>query len=90
MLHFDGIFHFLSFFSQKDERKKCPTDRWTSEIRQSTIYYAGLLGRWNKRIVYQVSDVPSIIFFHDFLQNSLEKWFQCIFFLFFFFTNLQK
>ena len=33
------------------------------EIRQSTIYYAGLLGRWDKRIVDQESDVPSIIFF---------------------------
>ena len=34
----------------------------TSEIRQSTIYYAGLLGRWDKRIIDQESDVPSIIF----------------------------
>ena len=33
------------------------------EIRQSTIYYAGLLGRWYKQIVEQESDVPSIIFF---------------------------
>ena len=35
------------------------------KIRQSTIYYAGLLGRWDKRIVDQESDVPSIIFFID-------------------------
>ena len=33
------------------------------EIRQSTIYYAGLLGRWSIRIVDQASDVPSIICF---------------------------
>jgi hypothetical protein len=33
------------------------------EIHQSTIYYAGLLGRWNKRIVDQASDIPSIIIF---------------------------
>ena len=33
-----------------------------TEIRQSTIHYAGLLGRWDKPIVDQESDVPSIIF----------------------------
>ena len=37
------------------------TDKRT-EIRQSTIYYAGLLGRWDKRIINQESDVPIIIF----------------------------
>ena len=31
------------------------------KIRQSTMYNAGLLGRWSKRIVDQASDVPSII-----------------------------
>ena len=36
----------------------------SSKIRQSTIYYAGLLGRWDKRIVDQESDVPSIIFLY--------------------------
>ena len=29
------------------------------KIGQSTIYYAGLLGRWDKGIVDQESDVPS-------------------------------
>ena len=52
-------------------------------IRQSTIYYAGSLGRWD-----QASDVPSIIFFYGFLQNSLQKSFQFIFV--FFFIKLQK
>ena len=33
------------------------------EIRQSTIWYAGLLGRWEKGLVHQASDVPNIIFF---------------------------
>ena len=33
------------------------------KIRQFTILYAGLLGRWDKRIVDQASDFPSIIFF---------------------------
>ena len=50
----------------------------TFEIRQSTIYYAVLLGQRDKWIVDQASDVPSIIFFHDFLQNSLQKYFQSI------------
>ena len=33
------------------------------KIRQFTIYYAGSPGQWDKRIVDQASDVPSIIFF---------------------------
>ena len=38
--------------------------RANPEICQSTIYYAGLLGRWDKQIVDQESDVPSIIFLY--------------------------
>ena len=49
------------------------------QIRQFTIYYAGLLGQWDKRISDQASDDPSIIFFHAFLQNSFQKFFQFIF-----------
>ena len=45
------------------------------------------MGRWDKRIVDQASDVPSIIFFHDFLQNSLQKYFQSI--CLFFFKNTK-
>ena len=33
----------------------------TLKIRQSTIYYAGLLGHWDKQIIDQEPDVPSII-----------------------------
>ena len=33
------------------------------EICQSTILYVGLLGQWDKRLVDQASDVPSIISF---------------------------
>ena len=36
------------------------------EIRQSTIWYTGLLGRRDKRLIDQVSNVPSIIFYHNF------------------------
>ena len=32
-------------------------------INQSTILYAGSLGRQDKRLINQASDVPSIIFF---------------------------
>ena len=53
------------------------------EIRQSTIYYAWSLGRWDKRIVKQASDVPNNIPFYDFLQNSLQKSVQFIFLFFY-------
>ena len=48
-----------------------------------------MLGRWDKRIVDQASDVPSIIFFHDFLQNSLQKSFQFIFLFFYKITKIK-
>ena len=41
-----------------------------------------MLGQWDKWIVDQPSDVRSIIFFHDFLQNSFQKSFQFIFFFY--------
>ena len=40
------------------------------KIRQSTIWYAGLLGRWDKWLVDQASDGPSINFF----SMNLQKW----------------
>ena len=40
--------------------------------------YAGLLGWWENHLIDQVSDVPSIIFFLNFLQNTLQKGFQFI------------
>ena len=43
------------------------------EIRQSTIYYAGLLGRWDKQIVDQESDAPSVIFFYTFYRLKALK-----------------
>ena len=49
-----------------------------SKIRQSLIYYAGSLWRLCKWIVEQASVIPSIIFFHDFLQNTLQNAFQFI------------
>ena len=49
------------------------------EIRQFLIWYARSLICWDKGIVKQVSNVPGIIFSYDFLQNSLQKYFQSIF-----------
>ena len=49
------------------------------EIRQSTIYYAVLLGWWDKRIVDQESDVPSIICFYTFYRLEHSKLFISIF-----------
>ena len=48
-----------------------------------------MLGRWAKRLVDQVSDVPSIVFFHNLLQNSLQKFFQFIFSFFYNFTKTK-
>ena len=54
--------------------------KWDAlEIRQSTIYYAWLLGQWDKRIVDQESDVPSIIFFILFIDLGHSKLFIFIF-----------
>ena len=46
------------------------------------LFSNNTLGCSDDRLIDQASDVPSIIFFHDFLQNSLQKYFQsiCLFF----------
>ena len=43
------------------------------KIWQSTIWYAGSLVRWDKWMVNQASDVPSIIFFSWFLEKLFAK-----------------
>ena len=53
------------------------------KIRQSTIYYAGLLGRRSKRIVDQASDVPSIFFIISYRLRALKT-------LYFHFCNFIK
>ena len=63
----------------------------SSHSRNPTIYniihwFAGSLGQMTRR--------PSVwcskyIFFHDFLQNSLQKWFQCIFSFLYEFTKIK-
>ena len=54
------------------------------EIRQSTIYYAGMLGGWDKRIGDQESDVPSIIIFYTFYRLRVLKT------LYFYFCNFIR
>ena len=54
---------------------------FSAKIRQSTIYYAELLGRWDKRIIDQESDVPSIIIFYTFYRLRALKT------LYFYFCN---
>ena len=54
-------------------------EAWTMTACQSTIYYAGLFGRWDKRIVDQESDVPSIILFYTFYRLRALKLFISIF-----------
>ena len=63
----------------KNATKKVASRNVTFEIRRSTIYYAGLLGRWDKRIVDQESDVPSIIFVNTFYRIRALKTLNFIF-----------
>ena len=42
-----------------------------SDMKSDNLQY--MLGRWFDRLIDQASDVPSIIFFHSFVQNSLQN-----------------
>ena len=46
-------------------------------------------GWWDKRLVDHESDAPSIIIFLKFLQNSLQRHFQFIFFVFYKITKMK-
>ena len=52
--------------------------------------------RWFLGSPGQMTHRPSVwcskyYFFHDFLQNSMQKWFQCIFFIYFYkFTKKKR
>ena len=54
------------------------------EIRQPTIYYAESLGRWDKVIVNQESDITIIIFFNTFYRFRALKT------LYFYFCDFIK
>ena len=101
--HFGNCSDVVTFWLQHNRKKQtytqtaiihynksilCSIEEKKSNIRQSKINsrsVAGPMGQMNHR--------PSVwcsmyYFFHNFLQNSLQKCFQCIFL--FFFINLQK
>ena len=83
---------FTRSFSAKSTRCCKEKERNKNEWRRYVCEFANLsqnhwythnlqyymLGRWDEWLIDQVSDVPSIIFFHGFLQNSLQKYFQSI------------
>ena len=52
-------------------------------------WLGGSVARWDNRLINQASDVPSIIFFLNFLQNSLHKSFQFIFLVFYNFIKIK-
>ena len=56
-----------------------------NQIRQCTIYYAGLLGQWYKRIIDQESDVPSK--YHFFFTFYRLRALKTLYFLFFYFRK---
>ena len=90
LYHFLKFFFFVFFFVFLKKLFLLVFSSWSNDqqasialsvkIRQSSIYHAGSLRRWDERLIDQASDVPSI-FFHNFLQKSLLKSFQFIFFL---------
>ena len=64
-------------------------DVWNGKNLKSDNLQYNKLGRWDVRLIDQSSDFPSIIFFHNFLENSLQKPFQFIFLLFYNFTKIK-
>ena len=76
-------FQFIFSNTFFHEFKTCWKMSLQSEIRQSSISYTGSLGRWDKWLIDQSSDVPSIIFFIISyrlrgIQNSLFLFFRVI------------
>ena len=49
-----------------------------------------MLGHWVNGMIDQESDVPSIIYLYNFLQNSLQISFQLIFLFFYNFTKIKE
>ena len=65
-------------------------DVWNGKNLKSDNLQYNTLGRWDDRLIDQASDVPSIIFFHNFFQNSLQNCFQFILLFFHNFTKIKK
>ena len=73
------IVNYVQMITLKSRHRKKALQVTTFKIRQSTIYYAGLIGGWDKRIVDHESDVPSTIFFILFTDLGHSKHFIFIF-----------
>ena len=69
------LFNLIGLFEKKIQLKSGHISVPSTKIRKSTIYYAGLLGRWDKWIVGQESDVSSIISFILFIDLGHSKLF---------------
>ena len=78
------LFHKHFLWKQLLEKMNANSKKISPKIHQSTIYYAGLHGRWDKRIVDQESNVPSIISFYTFYRLRALKT------LYFHFSNFIK
>ena len=91
--HFIFLIHFFKHFIYEltfivySRQQTTFTFEYVDFVQKSDNLQYGSLGRWDKWLIDQASDVSSIIFFHNFLQNSLQKLFQ---FIFLFFIILQK
>ena len=57
-------------------------------LKSENLQYNTLV-RWDERLINQASDVPSIIFFHNFFQKKKKKSFQFIFWSFYSFTKMK-
>ena len=58
-------------------------------LKSNNLQYNTLV-RWDKYLVDQVSDVPGISFFHNFLQTALQNVFQFIIYYLFFIFRIYK
>ena len=69
----------MRYVKKKDDTEKKGTDMQSIKIYVTVseismiVQELLLLGRWDNRLSDQVSDAPKYYFFHNFLQNSLQK-----------------
>ena len=89
---FDNLFvmtMFINVFLLKDSGFIWSSQvTYRCQLKSDNLQY-NIMGRWVKRLIDQASDVPSRYFFHNFLQNSLQKSFQVIFLFFYNFTQIK-
>ena len=69
----------VAIVAMTQNRTHTADDGTIAVVRNPTIFNiircTGSLGPWDDHLINQASDVPNIIFFHNFLQNSLQKSF---------------